>query len=229
MCHDRCGNLGHAASAQCRLEIPGRFRAAGCSVLRLGQNRHVPSSRWRYSATSSEARAPLDPSCLRSRLTIVGGVRERVVVARRGRLGTVCARGACPTWSCGPSTSPLGASGDARHDTWRCGLLRSSNHTLSGAARHALPSSGRIPTPRSSELSSAVCCDCVRASFPVDSFCIPVVERQWYANLLDVVCDLRARTSSSMCTYVVGHSVTLPVLRCFGGGGSPRERLCRSA
>jgi hypothetical protein len=28
------------------------------------------------------------------RLTIVGGVRERVVVARRGRRKTVCARGA---------------------------------------------------------------------------------------------------------------------------------------
>jgi hypothetical protein len=29
-------------------------------------------------------------------------------VWRRGRLGTVCARGACPAWSSGPSTSPLG-------------------------------------------------------------------------------------------------------------------------
>jgi hypothetical protein len=26
-----------------------------------------------------------------------------------GTLGTVCARGACPAWSCGPSTSPLDA------------------------------------------------------------------------------------------------------------------------
>jgi len=29
------------------------------------------------------------------------------VVWRRGRLGTVCARGAHPAWSSGPSTSPL--------------------------------------------------------------------------------------------------------------------------
>ena len=31
------------------------------------------------------------------------------VVTRRGRLGAVCARGACPTRLSGPSTSPLGA------------------------------------------------------------------------------------------------------------------------
>src|SRR5213080_3448326 len=43
------------------------------------------------------------------RLTIVGGVREAWSVWRRGRVGTVCARGACPAWSSGPSTSPLGA------------------------------------------------------------------------------------------------------------------------
>src|SRR5213080_1656245 len=41
------------------------------------------------------------------RLTIVGGVREAWSVWRRGRLGTVCARGAHPAWSSGPSTSPL--------------------------------------------------------------------------------------------------------------------------
>jgi hypothetical protein len=29
------------------------------------------------------------------------------VDGRRGRLGTVCARVACPAWSSGPSTSPL--------------------------------------------------------------------------------------------------------------------------
>jgi hypothetical protein len=33
--------------------------------------------------------------------------REAWSVWRRGCLGTVCARVACPTWSCGPSTSPL--------------------------------------------------------------------------------------------------------------------------
>src|SRR5207237_5613520 len=43
-------------------------------------------------------------------LTIVGGGREALAVGRRGRLGTVCARGACPAWSSGPSTSPLGGS-----------------------------------------------------------------------------------------------------------------------
>ena len=40
-------------------------------------------------------------------LTIVGGVRERWVVARRGRGKTVCARGACGVLLGGPSTSPL--------------------------------------------------------------------------------------------------------------------------
>ena len=43
------------------------------------------------------------------RLTIVGGVREVLLVWRRGRLGTVCARGATPALLCGPSTSPLDA------------------------------------------------------------------------------------------------------------------------
>src|SRR5260221_14566136 len=41
------------------------------------------------------------------RLTIVGGVRERSVVKRRGRRERLCARGACPAWSSGPSSSPL--------------------------------------------------------------------------------------------------------------------------
>src|SRR5437762_11638700 len=44
-----------------------------------------------------------------SRLTIVGGVRERSVVTRRGRGKTVCARGAYWALLCSPSTSPLGA------------------------------------------------------------------------------------------------------------------------
>src|SRR2546429_1312879 len=43
-------------------------------------------------------------------LTIVRGVREAPVVLRRGRQGPVCARGACPAWSSGPSTSPLGGA-----------------------------------------------------------------------------------------------------------------------
>ena len=42
-------------------------------------------------------------------LTIVGGDRERLVVTRRGRGKTVCARGAHGTLLGGPSTSPLGA------------------------------------------------------------------------------------------------------------------------
>jgi hypothetical protein len=42
------------------------------------------------------------------RLTIVGGVRERLVVMRRGRWKKVCARGARWALLGGPSTSPLG-------------------------------------------------------------------------------------------------------------------------
>src|ERR1700730_11053239 len=40
-------------------------------------------------------------------LTIVGGGREAWSVWRRGSREKLCARGACPAWSCGPSTSPL--------------------------------------------------------------------------------------------------------------------------
>src|SRR5438552_6717882 len=52
-----------------------------------------------------------------SRLTIVGGVRERSVVTRRGRGKTVCARGAYWALLCSPSTSPLECreSSHARH------------------------------------------------------------------------------------------------------------------
>ena len=35
------------------------------------------------------------------------------MVVRRGRWKTVCARGACPAWSSGPSTSPLDGFGTA--------------------------------------------------------------------------------------------------------------------
>src|SRR5881275_3779185 len=41
-------------------------------------------------------------------LTIVGGVRDALLVWLRGRWKTVCARVAWPAWSSGPSTSPLG-------------------------------------------------------------------------------------------------------------------------
>jgi len=44
----------------------------------------------------------------RRHLTIVGGDRDALAVWRLGRWGKVCALGACPTWSSGPSTSPLG-------------------------------------------------------------------------------------------------------------------------
>ena len=49
-------------------------------------------------------------ACLSSRLTIVGGVRERFVVTRRGRWKTVCARGADPALLGRRSTSPLEAA-----------------------------------------------------------------------------------------------------------------------
>jgi hypothetical protein len=42
-------------------------------------------------------------------LTIVGGGREAWSVWRRGSREKVWARGACPTWVPGPSTSPLDA------------------------------------------------------------------------------------------------------------------------
>src|SRR5947207_6691280 len=57
--------------------------------------------------TPREAPPPGVTQCKWRRLTIVGGVRDAWSVWRRGRLGTVCARGAHPAWSSGPSTSPL--------------------------------------------------------------------------------------------------------------------------
>ena len=43
------------------------------------------------------------------------------MVPRRGRLGTVCARGAHPAWSSGPSTSPLDVPGHLGGFVWsRC-------------------------------------------------------------------------------------------------------------
>jgi hypothetical protein len=54
-------------------------------------------------------------------LTIVGGVRERLVDTRRGRWKTVCARGSDLALLGGPSTSPLeGAiNAAARFDAWQ--------------------------------------------------------------------------------------------------------------
>ena len=40
------------------------------------------------------------------------------MVVRRGRVGRVCARGSCPTWSCGPSTSPLDSSMSDQPQYW---------------------------------------------------------------------------------------------------------------
>src|SRR5712671_2755306 len=60
--------------------------------------------KWRF-ANFSQCQAWL--------LTIVGGGREAWSVWRLGRLGTVCARGAHPAWSSGPSTSPLDVTGHA--------------------------------------------------------------------------------------------------------------------
>ena len=56
-------------------------------------------------------------------LTIVGGVREAWSVWRRGRLGTVCARVACPAWSSGPSTSPLDSMRKRRRSASILGLV----------------------------------------------------------------------------------------------------------
>ena len=66
-------------------------------------------------------------------LTIVGGVRDAPFVWRRGRLGTVCARVAWPAWSCGPSTSPLDASGHSVvDDIARRRLAELARHLAAG-------------------------------------------------------------------------------------------------
>src|SRR5204862_6806089 len=59
------------------------------------------------SASNGAQRYDQRSQCQRCLLTIVGGVREAWSIWRRGRLGTVCARGDHAAWSCGPSTSPL--------------------------------------------------------------------------------------------------------------------------
>src|SRR6266513_4822213 len=71
------------------------------------------------SASNGAQRYDQRSQCQRCLLTIVGGVREAWSIWRRGRLGTVCARGAHAAWSCGPSTSPLGGSSQ-----WQSSLLR---------------------------------------------------------------------------------------------------------
>ena len=59
------------------------------------------------AAGGDSAKVP-DTCAVGCPLTIVGGVRDALLVWRRGRLWTVCARVACRAWSAGPSTSPLG-------------------------------------------------------------------------------------------------------------------------
>src|SRR6267154_1733093 len=80
-----------------------RFRLIGSGSVRpsavLFRRRYSWMLVWMAPCSTSNATT--------GRLTIVGGGREAWSVWRRGRLGTVCARGACPTWSSGPSTSPL--------------------------------------------------------------------------------------------------------------------------
>jgi len=124
-------------------------------------------------------------------------------------------------WSSGPSTSPLGASGKACHDARRCGLLHARNHTVSGAARDAHASIGRIPTARAPELSAAVRCHCVRTSLPDDPFSY----RWWNGNGMPVSLTLYLVSAWRfwLNAYLpCGYSFALPVVRCAGGSGSPR-------
>src|SRR6266566_10015221 len=67
----------------------------------------------------------------------IGGGREALAVWRRGRLGTVCARGACPAWSSGPSTSPLGG--------------RQLRAMIAASSRFDVPSASSDFTNKSSE------------------------------------------------------------------------------
>src|SRR5258708_6022499 len=79
-------------------------------------------------------------ACPPRRLTIVGVGREAWSVWRRGRGKTVCARGACPAWSSGPSTSPLSGMSTRRFLTLTVlvGLL--------GAAPAQAPTDSPSPT-----------------------------------------------------------------------------------
>src|SRR5207249_9291886 len=65
----------------------------------------------------------------RCRLRIVGGVRARSVVTRRGRGKTVCARGAYWALLCSPSTSPLEVS---RHPYPRMARVPYVGYTFGG-------------------------------------------------------------------------------------------------
>ena len=87
------------------------------SLATLGFANRVMARHWRQQGDSSvwpffreaDYRGALErPSVSRVRLlTIVGGGRDAWSVWRRGSRERLWARGACPAWSCGPSTSPL--------------------------------------------------------------------------------------------------------------------------
>src|SRR5205807_4648920 len=87
------------------------LRTSPCSRRYAAELRCDCASRWRDGVLRNSAGSwgetwvvCVAPCCP---LTIVGGAREARSVWHRGRLGTVCARGAHPAWSSGPSTSPL--------------------------------------------------------------------------------------------------------------------------
>jgi hypothetical protein len=63
----------------------------------------------------------------RVRLTIVGGVRDALLVWLRGRWKTVCPRGAWPVWSRGPSTSPLDSTMNASARSEECPICGSTS------------------------------------------------------------------------------------------------------
>jgi len=65
--------------------------------------------------------------------TIVGGVREALVVRLRGRGKTVCARVARPGLLCGPSTSPLEAAARNDREMAESDLRRPRGKSQSGA------------------------------------------------------------------------------------------------
>src|ERR1700730_10612340 len=93
------------------------------------------SSPLRMSWSTPTAEAFVSPR-LHWRLTIVGGVREASAAWRRGRLGTVCARGAYRALLCGPSTSPLGRNQPCASTSNLRGLGLASSYLLSGQLRY---------------------------------------------------------------------------------------------
>src|SRR5437016_9358517 len=99
-----------------------------------------------------------------SRLTIVGGVRERSVVTRRGRGKTVCARGAYWALLCSPSTSPLEVS---RHPYPRMARVPYVGYTFGGEPKLRVGSCQGRAEP--AEARRGVCGRAAR--FPGSSTC----------------------------------------------------------